>query len=83
YGSRTLGGAVAADLDGGGRVELLVPATDRRRLLAVARTPDGARIRWEWDVEASLTSNLTGVGLDGGGLAVGAATATGVFVWSA
>ncbi|SDY40332.1 hypothetical protein [Halobellus clavatus] len=83
YGSRTLGGALAADLDGDGRVELLVPTTDRRRLVAVARTSDGARSRWEWDLETSLTSNLTGVGLDGGGLAVGAATATDVFVWSA
>ncbi|MEF8826255.1 MAG: hypothetical protein V5A27_07940 [Halapricum sp.] len=83
YGSRNLDGAVAADLDEDGTVELLVPTTDRRRLVAVSRTPGNARIQWEWPLGARLKSNLTGVGLDDGGVAVGAATATDVFVWSA
>lgn len=83
YGSRNLDGAVAADLDTDGTVELLVPTTDRRRLVAVSRTSTDAQIQWEWEVDATLTSNLTGVGLDDGGVAVGAATADDVFVWSA
>jgi hypothetical protein len=83
YGSRNLDGAVAADFDNDGTVELLVPTTDRHRLVAVSRTSSDARIQWEWEVDAPLTSNLTGVGLDDGGVAVGAATAEDVFVWSA
>ncbi|WP_052367615.1 hypothetical protein [Haloferax sp. ATB1] len=83
YGSRNLDGAVAADLDTDGTVELLVPTTDRRRLVALSRTASDARIQWEWELGAPLTSNLTGVGLDDGGVAVGAATAEDVFVWSA
>ena len=82
YGSRNLDGAVAADLDDDGTVELLVPTTDRRRLVAVARTSGDARMQWEWELGGRLTSNLTGVGLDGGGVAVGAATAEEVLVWS-
>ncbi|MEF8824909.1 MAG: hypothetical protein V5A27_00960 [Halapricum sp.] len=82
YGSRNLDGAVAADLDADGTVELLVPTTDRRRLVAVSRTSSDARIQWEWELGGQLTSNLTGVGLDDGGVAVGAATANDVFVWS-
>ena len=82
YGSRNLDGGVAADLDTDGTVELLVPTTDRRRLVAVSRTSSGARIQWEWELGGPLTSNLTGVGLDDGGIAVGAATTEDVFVWS-
>jgi hypothetical protein len=82
YGSRNLGGAIAADLDTDGAVELLVPATDRHRLLAVARTSSAAQIQWEWDLGAQLTSTITGVALDDGGIAVGAATANEVFIWS-
>jgi hypothetical protein len=83
YGSRNLDGAVAADLDADGTVELLVPTTDRRRLVAVARRSSDAQIQWEWELGGQLMSNLTGVGLDDGGVAVGAATANDVIVWSA
>jgi len=82
YGSRNLGGAVAADLDTDGTVELLVPTTDRRRLMAVSRTSSDARIQWEWELGGPLTSNLTGVGLADGGIAVGAATTDELLVWS-
>ncbi|WP_210408966.1 hypothetical protein [Halorhabdus rudnickae] len=82
YGSRNLDGAVAADLDDDGAVELFVPTTDRRRLVAVTRRSSEAQIQWEWELGGQLTSNLTGVGLDDGGVAVGAATANDVFVWT-
>jgi hypothetical protein len=83
YGSRNLDGGVAADLDADGTVELLVPTTDRRRLVAVVRTSSDAQIQWEWELGGPLTSTLTGVGIDDGGIAVGAATAEDVVVWSA
>jgi hypothetical protein len=83
YGSRVLGGAVAADLDDDSVAELLVPTADRRRLAVVERTAEGARLRWEWALDGELKSNVTGVGLDGGGVAVGAATADELLVWSA
>jgi len=82
YGSRNLDGAVAADLDTDGTVELLVPTTDRRRIMAVSRTSSDARIQWEWELGGPLTSNLTGVGLADGGIAVGAATTDELLVWS-
>ncbi|MBX0325998.1 hypothetical protein EGH21_23575 [Halomicroarcula sp. F13] len=82
YGSRNLDGAVAADLDDDGTVELLVPTTDRRRLVAVSRKSSDARVQWEWELGGKLTCNLTGVGLDDGGVAVGAATVNDVSIWS-
>lgn len=83
YGSHNVGGAVAADLDTDGTAELLVPTADRRRLAAVTRTAIDARIQWEWELGAQMTSDLTGVGLDDGRAAVGGATANEVAVWSA
>jgi len=81
YGSRTLDGALAADFDADGRVELLVPTTRRTDLAAVARTADGATVEWRLPLGGGLRTNLTGVALDGGGVAVGAGTADGVRVW--
>lgn len=81
YGSRNLDGALAADFDGDDRVELLVPTTRRTDLAAVGRTAEGAAIEWRLPLESSLRTNLTGVTLEGGGVAVGAGTADGVRVW--
>ncbi len=83
YGSRNLDGALAADLDADGRVELLVPTTRRTDLAAVARTADGAAVQWRLPLDGGLRTNLAGVTLDGGGVAVGAGTADGVRVWQA
>jgi len=80
YGSRILDGALAADLDGDGRTELLVPTSDRRTLVAVRRTPDGAEVAWETPLDSHVTSNLTGVALPGG-VAIGVGTDDGVSVW--
>lgn len=80
YGSRTLDGGLAADLDGDGRTELLVPTTDRRHLDAVRRTADGARAAWSLPLDGRLVTNVAGVALEDG-VAVGAGTEDAVRVW--
>jgi len=81
YGSRNLDGGLAADLDDDGRIELLVPATDRRTLEAVRRVDGGAQPAWSLPLDGPLVTNVTGVALDGGRVAVGAGTVDGVRVW--
>ncbi|PSP32206.1 hypothetical protein BRC64_07280 [Halobacteriales archaeon QH_10_67_22] len=80
YGSRITDGALAADLDGDGRTEVLAPRSRRDSLGAVRRTADGARVAWQLTVDGQIGSNVTGVALDDG-LAVGVGTAETVTVW--
>jgi hypothetical protein len=81
YGSRILDGGLAADLDGDGRPELLVPAARRRTLAAVERTDRGVERAWSLPLGGDLATNVAGVALGDGRLAVGAGTAEGVRVW--
>jgi hypothetical protein len=81
YGSRNIDGALAGDLDGDGSLELLVPVTARERLDAVRRTPAGTTVALSLSLDGTLTTNVTGVELDDGGIAVGAGTANGVRIW--
>ncbi|AXG09344.1 hypothetical protein DU484_05375 [Haloplanus rubicundus] len=81
YGSRNVDGGLAADLDGDGRPELLVPTADRRTLAAVRRTGRDAERAWTLPLGGELRTNVAGVALDDGRLAVGAGTADGVRVW--
>lgn len=81
YASRNLDGGLAADLDADGRPELLVPTTGRERLAAVRRTPDGAETAWGLSLDAALATNVAGVALGDGRLAVGAGTPDGVRIW--
>lgn len=81
YGSRNLDGGLAADLDADGRTELLVPTTHRRTLEAVRRGDSGTRAVWSLPLDGSLATNVTGVALDDGRVAVGAGTADRVRVW--
>jgi len=81
YGSRTLDGALAADFDGDGTAELLVPTTGRTELAAVSRTADGAAVDWRLPTDGTLRTNLAGTADGGGGVAVGAGTADGLRVW--
>ena len=80
YGSRILDGALAADFDGDGRVEALVPTTERTALAAVRRTADGASVAWRKSLDGPVQSNVTGVSL-ADGLAVGVGTGGTVSVW--
>lgn len=81
YGSHNADGAVAGDLDDDGQVELLLPTSDRTRVHAIRRTTGGARIDWRLDPGGVVRSNLTGVTLDDGRVAVGVGTDAGVRVW--
>lgn len=71
YGSRNLDGGLAADADGDGRTELLVPDDNRGTLRAIERRGEDAVAEWSVPLGGSLTSNVVGVG-HRDGLAVGA-----------
>lgn len=71
-GSRNLDMALAGDLDGDGRIELLLPNQDRTELGAIQRIPGGAEVAWTVPLEGRLSSNLAAVTLADGTLAVGA-----------
>lgn len=81
YGSRNLDGGLAADLDGDGRTELLVPTADRRTLAPLRRVGGGTEAPWSLALGGSLVTNVAGVGLEGDRIAVGAGTTDGIRVW--
>ncbi|ESS05083.1 MAG: hypothetical protein A07HR67_00063, partial [uncultured archaeon A07HR67] len=81
YGSRNLDGALGADVDGDGQPELVVPTADRRTLAAVSRVEDGTETAWSAPLGGSLTTNLAGVALGDGRVAIGAGTADGLRIW--
>jgi len=64
-------------------VEILLPTPDRERLASVGRTAQGSKVRWTWELGARLQSNITGIQLNDGRIAVGVATDDEVLVWSA
>ncbi|WP_276261028.1 hypothetical protein [Haloglomus litoreum] len=76
-GSRVLDGAVAADADGDGRFELIVPDDARERLVGIRRTADGAEAAWSVPVGGRVASNLHAVTV-GDHLVLGVARSDGV-----
>jgi len=62
--------AAAGDFDGDGQVELLLPNLARTELGAIRRTEDGAEVVWMVPVDGMVTTNLAGVTLAEGNLAV-------------
>ena len=72
FGSRNLDGGLAADLDGDGAVELLVPTQDRRRLVGLRRTPDGVEAALDLPLDGALATNVAGATTADGGLVVAA-----------
>lgn len=60
YGSRNLDGGLAADFDGDGLVELLVPTDDRRTLVSLRRTRRGAEEAFRLPVGGRVASNVFG-----------------------
>lgn len=81
YGSYNADQALAGDFDGDGTVELLVPAVGQDVLFGVERTGEEASTDWQFSLDRSLTSNLAGVTLPDGRIAVGAGTDSGVSIW--
>jgi hypothetical protein len=57
-GSRNLDTAVAADLDGDGRAEVLLPSQDFRTLHLVARSSTGSRVIWSRELDGAMSSNI-------------------------
>jgi hypothetical protein len=80
YGSRNVDQALAGDLDGDGRTELLLPTTERTALAIVRRTAGGAETIQSLPLGGRLTTNVTGVAHDGG-VTLGAGTVDGVRLW--
>lgn len=81
-GTRNLDMAAAADFDGDGQVELLLPTPDRLTLGAVQHTPDGAKTVWTLPLPALLQTNLAVVQRQDGEIAIGAGLANGLLrIW--
>jgi hypothetical protein len=80
-GSRILDGAFAADVDGDGRPELVVPDDARTSLVVVERTVEGAETIMTVPVGGRVTSNLHAVGALTG-LQVGVGRRGGLRVWA-
>lgn len=70
-GSRNLDTAIAGDLDGDGRIELLVPDQAQQVLGAIRRNLAGAETVWTIPIGGILSTNLAGVTLADGSLGVG------------
>ncbi len=70
-GSRNLEMALAGDFDGDGKVEMLVPKQDFRRLSAIRRTTNGAVVVWVLPVGDPITTNLAATTLSSGTIVFG------------
>jgi hypothetical protein len=74
--------ALAADADGDGRVELVVPTDDYRDLGGIRRTPGGADVAWLVPIGDRLTTNLGTVTRVDGTLTFAAGRVDGVLrIW--
>jgi hypothetical protein len=79
-GSRNLDMALAADVDGNGRPEVLLPNPEMTALGVIGRTEAGADLRGEVTLNGRLTTNLVGVSLPDGTLALGVGTDAGLLM---
>ena len=77
-GSRNLDRAITGDLDGDGLLELLVPGQSGDVLGAFRLQEGAATLVWNLGLGAELTTNLAGVTMLDGGLAVGFGLASGI-----
>jgi hypothetical protein len=81
-GSRNLDMAVAADFDGEGNIELLLPNQARTELGAIRRTDNGAEVVWTLPLDGRLASNLSVVTTADGRLLLGAGREDGTLrIW--
>jgi hypothetical protein len=69
-GSRDLDMAALGDFDGDGVNELLLPNPDFTELVAIRRTPAGAEQAWRIAIGGVMSTNLSGVTLPNGRIAL-------------
>ena len=83
-GSRNLDMALAGDLDGDGRMELLVLSRGLTKLIGVRRTASGAEEAWSVEAGGRVTTNIAAVETADGGMAIGVGRADGTLrIWPA
>ena len=83
-GSRNLDMALAGDLDGDGRMELLVLSRGLTKLIGVRRTASGAEEAWSVEAGGRVSTNIAAVETGGGGMAIGVGHAGGFLrIWPA
>ena len=81
-GSRNLDMALAADLDADGQFEVLLPNLARTALGVIKHASEGAVVLGELPLDGALSTNLAGVSLADGSLALAAGTGNGVLmIW--
>jgi hypothetical protein len=71
--------AAAGDFDGDGVNELLLPNPNLSELVAVRRTPSGAEQVWRLPIGGVMSTNLSGVTLSNGEIAIAVGREDGVF----
>ena len=80
--TRNLDLALAADVDGDGKVELLLPDQSLSSLAAIQRTRGGAEVAWEIDLAGSLSTNIGAVEFADGRLSLAVGLSSGdLRVW--
>ena len=81
-GTRNLDMFLSADLDADGKVELLLPSQDLTSLGLLQRTNNGAEVITDLPLDGRLSSNLAGISLPDGSLAIAAGTDSGsLYLW--
>lgn len=70
-GSRNLDGALVADFDGDGKVEIVVPDQPQTVLAGIEMVGVQLKVAWEAPVGGRLSTNITAVELPTGGIALG------------
>ena len=83
-GSRNLDMALAGDLDGDGRTELLVLSRGLTKLIGVRRTVSGAEEAWSVETGGRVSTNIAAVETANGGMAIGVGRADEMLrIWQA
>jgi hypothetical protein len=81
-GSRNLDMGLAADLDADGQAEVLLPNLGYNALGIIKHTPEGAAAIAEIPLKGKLTTNLAGISLSDGSIAIAAGTDQGeLLIW--
>ena len=70
-GSRNLDSALAADLNGDGRIEVIVPDQSQTTLAGIQMMDDGLQVVWEVPIGGKLSTNLAAFPFPDGILALG------------